>query len=304
MIDYKSFAENVLSDLMNNGSISDILLKMKIFASKRNDKDLLQWVSKELDGYEDEKPPKYRILNCGCKVDVFVPFRGNARIDFPVEMIENKPVKDRLSSLAFHTPIAEIENLCRDADKDGTISMKVPVYAYQFMTSFINGEIQDAYQYTTTAAVSQILVAVKSVLIDFLLKLGEEENIDFGTFIKDNPKMSNTTIIAGIVNTGNGTVNAHGSTNVVGDNNTINAENKKQILEILSKIDEIVSGAQLCDEYQECKDDIKKELEKEVPEKNFVKRCFQAIPSFLTGVGASIVANQINPLISSAIALL
>lgn len=272
MIDYKSFAENVLSDLMGNGSISDILLKMKIFASKRNDKDLLHWVSKELNGYEDEKPPKYRILNSGCKVDVFVPFRGNARVDFPVEMIESKSVRERLSSLAFHTPIAEIENLCREAEKDGTISMKVPVYAYQFMTSFINGDIQDAYQYTTTAAVSQILVAVKSVLIDFLLKVGEEENVDFNTFIKDNPQMSNTTIIAGIVNTGNGTVNAEGSTNIVGDNNIINAENKKQILEILSEIDKIVSGTQPNDEYQECSNDIKKEMEKEKPAKNFVKR--------------------------------
>lgn len=304
MIDYKSFAENILSDLMDNRSISDILLKMKIFASKRNDKELLQWVAKELDGYEDEKPPKYRILNCGCKVDVFVPFSGITRIDFPIEMIEDKTVKERLSSFAFHISITEVENLCKKADGDGFIKMKVPVYAYQFMTNSINGDIQDAYQYTTTAAVSQILVAVKSVLIDFLLKVGEEENVDFSTFIRDNPKMSNTTIIAGIVNTGNGTVNAQGATNIIGDNNVLNAENRKQILEILSAIDKLVSNIQPNDEYQECSNDIKKELEKEKPAKNFVKRCFQAIPSFLSNVGASIVANQLNPLINSAVDLL
>ena len=72
MIDCKKLAENILMDLMNNGSISDILLKTKIYASKRGDGELLAWVTKELGGYE-EKPPTYRILNSGLKVVVFVP---------------------------------------------------------------------------------------------------------------------------------------------------------------------------------------------------------------------------------------
>lgn len=48
MMNYKEFAESILSDLMGNVSISDVLLKMKIFASQKGDKDLLDWVSKEL----------------------------------------------------------------------------------------------------------------------------------------------------------------------------------------------------------------------------------------------------------------
>ena len=53
---------------MNNRSISDILLKLKIFASKRGDEDLLDWAYKELNGYGDyDVPPKYRIINSGLK---------------------------------------------------------------------------------------------------------------------------------------------------------------------------------------------------------------------------------------------
>lgn len=302
-MDFKIFAENVLSDLMSNVSISDILLKMKIFASKKGDNELLNWVTKELDGYE-ELPPKYRLLTCGCKVDVFVPFRGNARIDFPIDVIEDDKVKERMSTIAFHSPISEIENLSKEDSSDGIVRMKVPTFAYGFMSDFINGDIQDAYQYTTTAAVSQIVVAVKSVLIDYLLKISNEEDIDFNTFAKDNSKMANTTIIAGIVNTGSGTVNAQGSTNVVGDNNTLTADNKAELLRILSEIDKIVESVEADSGYEECATDIRDELMKEKPAKNFLKRCFQAIPSFLSGVGASIVANQLTPLVAQAVALL
>lgn len=58
MLNFKKLAENILEDLMNNGAISDILLKTKIFAFKRGDNELLSWISKELNGYEDETPPK------------------------------------------------------------------------------------------------------------------------------------------------------------------------------------------------------------------------------------------------------
>jgi hypothetical protein len=288
---------------MNNGSISDILLKTKIFASKRGDKELLEWVSKELNGYEDEKPPKYRILNCGLKVDVFVPFRGTARVDFPIDMIEDENVRNRLSNLPFHMSISEIDNLCKDASNDGIIRMKVPVFAYQFLSEFINGDIQDSYQYTTTAAVSQILVAVKSVLIDFLLKVSNEEDINFNTFIKMTPQMITINNNSGIVNTGGGDINAQGATVVTGDNNAIGADNKQELLRILAEIDKI-SAAQPNTDYEEVSKDIKAELQKEQPDKKVLRRFFSAIPTFLLGVASSAAGNGVTSLITSALALL
>lgn len=303
MLNFKELAENVLTDLMNNGSISDILLKTKIFASKRGDKELLEWVSKELNGYEDEKPPKYRILNCGLKVDVFVPFRGTARVDFPIDMIEDENVRNRLSNLPFHMSISEIDNLCKDASNDGIIRMKVPVFAYQFLSEFINGDIQDSYQYTTTAAVSQILVAVKSVLIDFLLKVSNEEDINFNTFIKMTPQMITINNNSGIVNTGGGDINAQGATVVTGDNNAIGADNKQELLRILAEIDKI-AAAQPNTDYEEVSKDIKTELQKEQPDKKVLRRFFSAIPTFLLGVASSAAGNGVTSLITSALALL
>ncbi len=126
MLNFKELAENILMDLMNNGSISDILLKTKIFASKKGDKELLDWVSHELEGYE-EKPPKYRILNSGLRVEVHVPYQGIVRLDFPVDIIENDDARNRLSNIPFFPPIGEIEDLCNNTEGDDRISMKVPV---------------------------------------------------------------------------------------------------------------------------------------------------------------------------------
>src|SRR5574344_1881394 len=147
MTDYKVLAENILSDLMNNSSISDILLKLKIFASKRVDKELLSWVRKELGGYGEEVPPGYRILYSGLKVKVFIGWGVERWIEFPAEMIKEGDIRKQLTHLPFHQSIGEIEYLCNDAKEDGAIMMHVPVCAYSFISKFINGDIQDAYQY-------------------------------------------------------------------------------------------------------------------------------------------------------------
>lgn len=301
MLNFKELAENILTDLMNNGSLSDILLKTKIFATKRGDNELISWISKELDGYGSEKPPKYRILNCGLTVDVFIPLRGTTCIDFPIDRINDDTIRNRLSSIAFLNPITEIEKLCKDDSNYGLVTMKVPVDVYPFMSRFINGQIQDVYQYVTTAAVLQILTSVKSLLIDFLLKVSDEEQINFNSFIQTKPNM--ITIIAGIVNTGSGDVNAQGSTNVVGDNNIISEDNKQELLRILAEIDRI-AASQSNSEYEEVSKDIKSELQKEKPEKKYLKRCFQLIPSFLIDVAASVSGNGLTQLIKSALDLL
>lgn len=304
MIDFKQLAENILEDLMGKTPISDILLKTKIFASKRNDLDLLKWVSQELEGYNDA-PPQYRILNAGLKVEVFVPFRGSARIDFPTDVIKRPDIRERLSHMPFHNPITEIENLCSCENESTTIQMRIPVAVYGVLKPFLNGEIQDSYQYVSKAAVNQIVVTVKSLLIDYLLRLSNDEDIDFNSFIKSQSTMiSNNNITAGIINIGDGTIHAEGATAIVGNNNTINNEQKEGLQAIVESIDRLADGLPDRHEYEEVSTEIKEELKKEKPKKSFLKRCFQAIPSILGNLSSDVIANQLQPYVSSAITLL
>lgn len=288
---------------MSNTPLSDILLKAKIFASKKEDEDLLKWIGLELEGYED-KPPKYRIINAGVKVSVFIPFRGTAVVEFPTDLIKEKQVSERLSQIPFHNSIAEIENLCLNPEESATLQMRVPIAAYGFMKPFLNGEIQDAYQYVSKAAVKQIPVTVKSLLIDYLLKISKDEDIDFNTFVKSKQIMITNNITAGIVNTGDGTINANGAIAIAGNSNVVTCENRKELFDILEKINDLVSDVQGKEEYLEVATEIKEELEKNEPSKKFLKRCFQSIPTLLSGVASGVVANQLTPYITAALALL
>lgn len=303
MFKLKKLAENILEDLMDNAPISDILLKVKIFASQKGDQELLSWASKELGGYEDT-PPSYRIITCGVKVEVFVPFRGTNLIEFPPELIKDEKIRNRLSKLPFHNSVTELEELSKTSDDNSlTLQTRLPIGIYSYITPFINGHIQDAYQYVTKATAKQVVVTVKSLLIDYLLKISNEENIDFNTFIKINNMVANN-ITAGIVNIGSGTVNAQGSVNTVGEDICISLDNKQNLLKIIEQLDSI--SAQLVDkeEYNSITNDIKEEIEKPQPSKTFLKRCFQAIPMLFASVSSDIIANEVTPLIQNALSFL
>lgn len=304
MVDFKQLAENILDDIMSNKSISDILLKTKIFAAKKNDVDLLEWVTHELEGYQDA-PPKYRILNSYLIVYVHVPYSGISKIRFPTEIIQHEGIRERLSLMPFHDSISEIEAISSSNMDSSDVCMKVPVFAYDYMNPFVNGTINDSYQCVTKASVCQIVTVVKSLLIDFLLKFSNEENIDFNSFIKTKQIMIQTNnITAGIVNMGAGSVNAQGATTIVGDNNTIANDSKDELRSIIEAIDKIAMNAVDHKEYDAIASDIRIELANETPKKSFLKRCFQAIPTVLGSISSDVIANQLQPYIAQAIALL
>ena len=46
----------------SNTPLQDTLLKLKIFAQKINNTELINLVNNELEGYEEKKVPNYRII--------------------------------------------------------------------------------------------------------------------------------------------------------------------------------------------------------------------------------------------------
>lgn len=302
MINYKELAENILSDLMGNTSISDILLKVKIFAAQKQDNDLLVWVKKELEGYDD-KPAEYRLLDSSVKVVVFIPFRGNTSVDFPVDIIKNQDVINRLSKMAFYSPIAEIEEMTKTGEGSASLQCKVPVAVYSFLSPFIHGNIQDVYQQVSKAAAAQIVVSVKSILIDYLLKISNEEDINFNTFINDKQRGTmNIENFNGIMQNGNGVLNAPNTNIISGDNVAI--QNAKESLQnIVEEIEKLTSKL-ANDDLAETISDIKNDLRANNTSFPKLKYAFKAIPSFLMGTTTGVVANGITPLVQKAIGII
>lgn len=79
---------------------------------------------------------------------------------------------------------------------------------------------------------------------------------------------------------------------------------KEELLKILTEINKIAETATPNPDYVELIKDIKAELEKDQPDRNKVKRFFQLIPTFLSGVASSIAGNGLTQLITSAVSLL
>ena len=296
----RQLAESILTDLTQDAPIANTMLKAKVFASKKKDKDLLSWIEHELNGYE-ENLPKYRLLDAGVKVDIHRGFQEVLGYNYPVGMVKDEKVRERLLHLPIHGSISEVEELSTKSG-EGTIHIDIPIEIwYHHMRHCINGDIQRAYQFATVASVKQIMVKIKSLLIDYFLKIDKGELLSFLSLIKkETPTMQ---IIAGIVNTGSGNATANGATIISGANISINKDNLPELQRILSCIEEIMKSLN-SDDYKEISEELKTEIEKDSPSRNIIKRGLQAINGIASGIVSGVIANQVSPLVTSAIALL
>lgn len=298
----KQLAESILSDITSDASIANILLKSKVFAAKNNDKELLEWVELELKGYA-QNPPEYRIIDAGVKIDIHRGFQEVLGYTYPIDMIKDKKIRERLSHIPVCNSITEIEEMGKK-DDSGTLHLEVPTWIwYHHMGHCINGDIQRAYQFGSLSAIRNILVSVKSLLIDYFLKISDNEDIQFASLIKKEPVTTVTHITAGIVNTGEGNINAGDVTTIIGNNNTINPQITKELQSIIQKIDDIMKLHD-DDEYKELSADVAVELKKEIPSRKFLKRCFQAIGGLANGIAGGVITNQVTPFVTAALALL
>ena len=295
----KHIAEKILADILNDAPISSILLKTKIYASEKNDIELLKWVNNEINGY-DNNLPSYRIIDARVNVDIFRPFHEIQNYPYPVEMVQDKTIRERLSKMPISNPLSQIEEIAKKDEGNVSISIPFPIWD-KYMKHCINGKIQGAYQYADITALSNIITSIKSFLVDFFTVIEENDELDFSTVMK---KKENFTINynAAVINTGEGVVNASTINNIIGDNNTVSIDNIAELQEILQSLNKII-GTENPD-YNEISLDLEKEFAKSTPSKNFIKRCFQAIKGLVYSISTEIIASQCLTLIHRALSII
>lgn len=291
-------AEKILSDILNDAPISSILLKAKIYATKRGDTELLKWLNNEIDGYEDNLP-SYRIIDAAVKVDVHKGFQEIFGFSYPIDLVDDDNVRKRLSHIPILIPLAQVEEMAKK--NGGTINIEVPASIwYNYMTHCINGDIQRAYQYADSSALCNIITSVKSILIDFFSKIEENNEIEFSAIMKHQETIT-VNYNAAIINTGDGTVNASGVNNIIGSDNYVTSSCIPELQRILERLDAILGHDE---DYKEISKEVSVELSKPSPSMNIIKRGFQAIKGLAYGVATEVVAGQINGLIEQALSLL
>lgn len=283
----KLLIENIIEDLVNDVSISKIMLKAQAIAYALGNDDFQQWVYKEQNGYNSAKEvPEYRIVDSGLVVSASLSFGRIANnYPLPIDIIPDKSVRDYLKVVKLMQPIAIIENFLNDSDTS-SLYFEVPGFLWKDIETCLNdGNVLSAKQIVPVASFRSVVEKLKSQLLHFFLELSKQIDVDFNVLTNKDKIASimNQTFYAGIVNTGSGNVQANNATIIGGTNNNVSITPllKEQIENILQQIETIKSDISADEQdVAEVIMDIRNELEKLSPCKRFVKNSLLALKSF------------------------
>jgi hypothetical protein len=171
----------------SNGVLSEALIKTKVLLYKIGHKELVVWVNKELNGYsDDDELPDYRIVHAQVLV-----YATNGAYDVnshPVPMGHiDKKYRDMWERGRMPHSLAVVEKMISSSDGD-TFQSPIPMEANGLLSKGLaNGYIvQRAWSEIPAAAISNIIMQVRSRLLDFILELsGELSDADTDEAVKE-----------------------------------------------------------------------------------------------------------------------
>ena len=180
----------VILDLVNsNGSISDILFRLKLLLSNFDNDEILTWVNNEISGYSEEsKVPKYRHIRGIIKCDILHGYQYYYNQFLPISYSD----KDILKIITMHCreSIAAIETM-RQKDEGEYISV-LQSGVYQYLQKYVDGYIQNAKLVFSTHNFSDIYSSIKNKVLDILLLLEKNfGNLDSYDFSLDETEKKN-----------------------------------------------------------------------------------------------------------------
>ena len=159
----------------DNGILTNALIKTKVLLHKMGHKELVIWVNKELNGYsQDDKLPDYRIIPAQVRVSAT---NGAYQVNshpIPMKHLDDE-FRNSLEEAKIAYSLAIIEKMVTDSD-DVVLHRPLPMEFNGLLgeglaNSFI---IQRAWSEIPVASVLNILMQVRSRLLDFVLELNSE----------------------------------------------------------------------------------------------------------------------------------
>lgn len=206
---------NILSS--DKGKLSDALIKTKVLLHQIGHKELVGWVNNELNGYPNrDSVPEYRIVPAQVLVNASnLAYEATAH-PIPLGHLENKH-RESIETSKMDQSLAVLEQFAES--KTGHLQSLIPMETYGILGKGLsNGySINKAWSEISFTSVTQILIQVRSRLLDFLLELKDElpnelneeeakahiNKVDAGNLFNSAIFGDNTTIVVGSENTQN-----------------------------------------------------------------------------------------------------
>lgn len=158
----------------SEGVLSEALIKTKVLLYKIGHKELVIWVNKEINGYDDnDELPDYRIVQA--QVLVNASNQGYQVSNHPIPLGHlDKDYREQLERGKMPQSLAVIEKFV--ADEDASLRSPIPMEANTLLGKGLanNYMIQSAWCEIQITSVANILVQVRSRLLDFVLELSTE----------------------------------------------------------------------------------------------------------------------------------
>lgn len=308
-MDVKKLIEEVLIDLGNNKSITEVSSKIQIIVRLLGDDKLRKWYNCEfVTGYNNEEIPDYRVTRAAdIKASYIVPqgFGAWHMPDQSVPMFNlGKERYDEVMTIKLKENISSIIEYSKHPEK---MAMSLSPYETALVQKVL-GEvhIRSAHKVIPPSVFQTIIDNVQNRIIDLFMDLDEkvfkgELDITSRQGKKEMQQVINNYITAGVVNTGSGSIDASNSINAVNNSASIGNEVKDKLQSIVGEIERIAADHDdwLKDISQELID-IHAELQSPTPQPAILTKSFKALA---WGVSVSCKA-AIEKLVCDAINLL
>ena len=215
---------NEIIDILSseNSNVTSALLKTKVLLFKLGEKQLLDWVNGELQGYPLEANlPDYRVVRMIIRGNISNGHYTQTNHVLPLMHLEDD-IRDYLELGQIDKSIAVVEEYAREDNIQKTVP---PEVFAEFDKSLDNGyQVQTAWACYPAGAMIQIVTEVKSRLLEFLLELSEKfpEEVDPDNIKFRSKEVNVSEIFKNAMFGDNATV-------IIGDSNTQNVSNVVKI---------------------------------------------------------------------------
>jgi hypothetical protein len=201
----------------HGGSLTGALLKTQVLMHRIGRKDLAEWVNCELSGYKDEsKIPPYRVVHVRIVGNVQVPGGIHKNTTLPTAHIPDD-LRRSVTEWAMPQSIEVLENLAKQTQ---SLSNAIPPEVYgAFGMAYEIGHVISARRQIEPGQVQNIVIAVRTQLLDLILKLQDEIGIMPESKVKEAAKEID---VAGMLHSA---VIGHNATIILGSHNTVTVTN-------------------------------------------------------------------------------
>jgi len=217
-------------------SLPGALLKTKVLLHQIGQKELVEWVNKELNGYgDDDELPDYRIIHAKVVGTVVnIAYRYN-NFDLPTMHLEEKWRK-RFTRPRLGQSLGALQRL---QDSDGqSLTFAIPVeFASMFTKALERGNhVESAVSVANISQIDNIFTQVRSRLLDFVLQLkGEVGDLSEEELKPGAPGTANAASLFQSAVFGDGVTIVVGNNNVQHVNSHNTAGNIEDLLAVLRK---------------------------------------------------------------------